>query len=96
VNVGRAQFRAEVKNLNRTTAFQVARQRVCCIKFWDRYPVISMLEAVRLESGCYGGWETSADRSLCYPRRLLGVGVGFVVDLHELADGGVGVFLRGG
>jgi hypothetical protein len=26
----------------------------------------------------------------------LGVGVGFVVDVHELADGGVGVFLRGG
>ena len=29
-------------------------------------------------------------------RERSGVGVGFVVDVHELADGGVGVFLRGG
>src|SRR5215471_9918611 len=28
--------------------------------------------------------------------KKLGVGMGFVVDVHELADGGMGVFLRGG
>jgi hypothetical protein len=29
-------------------------------------------------------------------QNCLRVGMGFVVDVHELADGGVGIFLRGG
>src|SRR6267143_3676078 len=48
LNIRRAKFRAEVKNLNRTTAFKSDAGRCADREFWNRYPVVSMLDAVRL------------------------------------------------
>jgi hypothetical protein len=59
LNVCCAKFRAEVENMD-STAFQSHASRYVDREFWNRHPVLSMLDAVRLNRIVGRCWQKSA------------------------------------